>query len=707
MPGRAAAASARQQHHQRYHPRPQMPASSRPLIDGRYKVLREVGKGAFSDVYLAEARSGGKYALKRLNTAAKNEIIAARKEVGVMQAVRHFHVIRCHEMFMHEERLYIAMDYADAGDLYGLIDRQRRAQRQHVTPSDRARLASGSRYFLEQTVMSWFIQLCVGLKHCHDCKVMHRDIKSKNILLFENCRFTGGFVLKLGDFGLAKAVKTTDQYLAKTTCGTPINMSPELMQNQQYSFAADVWALGTVLHELCALVPPFVAANMKDLRRAVVMKPAAALPSCYSSSLRELVGAMLNKSGQARPSINGVLRTPIVRRTLRETLASQRLQPVRRHRERIVHLDDADDDAPACAPPAAPKHGADVGPAPPQTTPAAANPKQKGNEEGHRGRADVDRARRQAQAAAIKCQDPRYWQPPPTPKKAQPIDPGSVAVASINTRQKKAAAFAERVRREHAARAPEGRTPTHPSRHPQQMVLEKDKRGVASVPRHHPVATSAAIPQQTPHDIEADGSVRMGCPSGVPPPQPRSAWGGAHAAAPDAKLLVGKLCGGAMEREERGREPATQTEAAPGASDNDVLEEDKAAIEFLNSIHHVLTQQEPHVETGEQQHATDHDQRRAEAGGGGGPAHAVGAPTGQRFHTVAEPSQLREYLSSVLGHDKFLGAYFLLKESRNHTNTLKVNAVISRVVNNLLGGDVVTRTKLETLAELEAHEWSC
>ena len=49
---------------------------------------------------------------------------------------------------------------------------------------------------------------------------MHRDIKSKNVLLFENARFPGGFILKLGDFGLARAVQTNE--LARTNCGADI-----------------------------------------------------------------------------------------------------------------------------------------------------------------------------------------------------------------------------------------------------------------------------------------------------------------------------------------------------------------------------------------------------------------------------------------------------------------------------------------------------
>ena len=193
----------------------------RTLLNDRYYVLAKIGKGAFSDVYVSETKTTRtKYALKRLNTSDTSEISAARKEVEFMKAVEHYHIIKCHSLFKHEGRLFIPMEYADAGDLYGLIEKQKACRRRHGYDHRDPTLG----YFEQRTVLAWFNQLACGLKHCHDNRVMHRDIKTKNVLLFENARFPGGFVLKLGDFGLARALKTTDQYLARTNCGTPLNM---------------------------------------------------------------------------------------------------------------------------------------------------------------------------------------------------------------------------------------------------------------------------------------------------------------------------------------------------------------------------------------------------------------------------------------------------------------------------------------------------
>jgi NIMA (never in mitosis gene a)-related kinase len=292
-------------------------AGRRTVTVGQYRVIKKIGSGAFSDVYSAEDGScadRGKVALKKLNISNRNEVAEAKKEVAAMQRVAHFHIVRCHQHFMHDGWLCIVMDLADGGDLYGMVLSQKLRMRQTRSPA----------YFPEKSVLSWFIQLACGLKHCHDHKLLHRDIKSKNILLFQNSRFPGGFVLKLGDFGLARSVRTDQGNLARTTVGTPLNMSPELMQNLHYSFETDVWALGTVLYEVCALQPPFVADTMKELRKVVIRTVPAEIPTPFSRTMRRLISNMLQKQRIGRPSIDDVLKLPYIRQSLTDNLDAQR-----------------------------------------------------------------------------------------------------------------------------------------------------------------------------------------------------------------------------------------------------------------------------------------------------------------------------------------------------------------------------------------------
>ena len=84
------------------------------------------------------------------------------------------------------------------------------------------------------------------MKHCHDRKVLHRDLKAANVFL--NRRG----ISKLGDFG-ASIVLTSTRAKAKTMIGTPEYLSPELLKGKPYNQKSDIWALGILLYEMMAL----------------------------------------------------------------------------------------------------------------------------------------------------------------------------------------------------------------------------------------------------------------------------------------------------------------------------------------------------------------------------------------------------------------------------------------------------------------------
>jgi NIMA (never in mitosis gene a)-related kinase len=98
------------------------------------------------------------------------------------------------------------MDYADGGDLGDKI---------------KAGKASG-KLFPEQEILNWFTQIVLAMKHVHDRKIIHRDIKSQNVFL------TKSGMAKLGDFGVARVMNNTRD-LAATVIGTPYYLSPEIV----------------------------------------------------------------------------------------------------------------------------------------------------------------------------------------------------------------------------------------------------------------------------------------------------------------------------------------------------------------------------------------------------------------------------------------------------------------------------------------------
>lgn len=114
------------------------------------------------------------------------------------------------------------------------------------------------------TILIWTIQATQGLQVLHSNKIIHRDIKPANIFLDKNNR------VKLGDLGIAKILENTIRNSEKfTNIGTFQYMSPEILNEQQYSYNTDVWSMGCVVYELiffkCAFPKKILERNVENL----------------------------------------------------------------------------------------------------------------------------------------------------------------------------------------------------------------------------------------------------------------------------------------------------------------------------------------------------------------------------------------------------------------------------------------------------------
>jgi NIMA (never in mitosis gene a)-related kinase len=96
--------------------------------------------------------------------------------------------------------------------------------------------------------------------YAHQNKIIHRDLKGANVFLDTS----NGFRVKLGDFGLSRQLNSEAE-MAKTIAGTPLYTSPEQVALRDYNNMIDMWALGCILHELCALDYAFTAINVDKL----------------------------------------------------------------------------------------------------------------------------------------------------------------------------------------------------------------------------------------------------------------------------------------------------------------------------------------------------------------------------------------------------------------------------------------------------------
>ena len=152
----------------------------------------------------------------------------------------------------------------------------------------------------QNIILLWFTQIALALKHVHDHKVLHRDLKTQNVFL------TKAGAIKLGDFGIAKCLSESISK-ASTIVGTPYFLAPEIMKGNPYSYEADIWALGVLLYELCSLKPPFVSSNIHGLAIQIVKGIYSPIPCFYSTELKDLIGRLLIVEPSKRLKIKNIL----------------------------------------------------------------------------------------------------------------------------------------------------------------------------------------------------------------------------------------------------------------------------------------------------------------------------------------------------------------------------------------------------------------
>ncbi|XP_043086438.1 serine/threonine-protein kinase Nek5 isoform X2 [Puntigrus tetrazona] len=216
--------------------------------------------------------------------------------------MKHPNIVAFYKSFHDRNNLCILMEYCDAGDLMNRIRMQR------------------GKLFPEQQIVDWFVQICLGLKHIHDRKILHRDIKAQNVFLTQ-----GGLKVKLGDFGIARMLNSTME-LARTCVGTPYYLSPEICENRPYNNKTDIWSLGCVLYELCTLRHPFEGSNLKQLVLRICRGRYTPVSQLYSSDLRLLLQQLFKVSPRDRPSVNSLLRRPALQRHVSKHLNTQLLE---------------------------------------------------------------------------------------------------------------------------------------------------------------------------------------------------------------------------------------------------------------------------------------------------------------------------------------------------------------------------------------------
>ncbi len=282
-----------------------------PMLKGlqNYKEIRELGRGAAGSVSLVQCLSGENkdklYALKKISLTAlgPKETKMAENEVQLLKVLVGPTIIRYYDSFLTKESISIIMEFADGGNL-----------------SDRIKqMSEEGKHLSKDMVLEWMGQITLGVMIMHIKKILHRDIKTQNMFLV---KMNGQDVVKIGDFGISKELGTISD-MAKTACGTPYFMSPEVVKGEPYNAKSDMWALGCVLYELTTFSKPFDSNTVSGLYEQIKNKEFAPLPNDTDPVIRMLIGTLLNKDPSKRPSVWEFARTPEIYKRIQAFVEAQ------------------------------------------------------------------------------------------------------------------------------------------------------------------------------------------------------------------------------------------------------------------------------------------------------------------------------------------------------------------------------------------------
>lgn len=282
----------------RSRPVSQSAEQDRRVIVNRYQVEKKLGSGNFGTAFLVrdlksrDPKDEWKV-LKEVpvGNLQPDETVDAMHEARLLSKLDNPFIVKFHDSFLDGEFFCIVTEFCEGGDLDDYITKVKKS----------------GQLVGQVQVMDWIVQLLMAVHYMHTQKVLHRDLKTRNIFLKKN-------VVKVGDFGISRILMGTAD-MASTFTGTPYYMSPEVIKHEGYNSKSDIWSIGCVLYELCAQKHAFHGESLMGVMYKIVEGAVPALPDgAYSPDVTELLTAMLTKDPSVRPSAAEILRFDYVTR---------------------------------------------------------------------------------------------------------------------------------------------------------------------------------------------------------------------------------------------------------------------------------------------------------------------------------------------------------------------------------------------------------
>ena len=239
-------------------------------MQNEFKLEKELGKGIFSNVFLAtRIKDGSKFAIKRMYKCLINDkryMKYINNEIFILKQINCQHVIKLYKIITDINFIYLAFEYCNGGDLNNCLKKYMEM--------------NNNRAFPQKVVQHIMRQIISGFIYLHSSDIIHRDIKLSNILVqfpTEEDKKKLNMMkanFKIADFGFARYIKKN---LGVSVVGTPENMEPHILKKLdrinndnedcfEYDQKADIWSLGTITYQLLIGCPVFQANSFEELQ---------------------------------------------------------------------------------------------------------------------------------------------------------------------------------------------------------------------------------------------------------------------------------------------------------------------------------------------------------------------------------------------------------------------------------------------------------
>ncbi|KAI3651862.1 hypothetical protein MP228_003165 [Amoeboaphelidium protococcarum] len=257
-----------------------------------YQKQKKIGQGASGSVFVARSlQSGSTVAIKQMDLASQPRKELIINEIYVMRESKHENIVNFLDSFLlnNSQELWVVMEFMEGGSLTDVIDSNKNA----ITEGHIACVC-------QQTLR--------GLQHLHAQNIIHRDIKSDNVLLDLNGN------VKITDFGFC-AKLTADRGKRATMVGTPYWMAPEVVKQKEYGAKIDIWSLGIMAIEMIEAQPPYL--DEEPLKALYLIAtngtPTLKRPERLSGAFKDFLAVCLSVDVKARANAGEALSHPFLR----------------------------------------------------------------------------------------------------------------------------------------------------------------------------------------------------------------------------------------------------------------------------------------------------------------------------------------------------------------------------------------------------------